>query len=56
MGTTMESNEDVATEPKKCIKAVFFYPDNTLVLTHAADKAAHMAVTELLSQHHPFLD
>ena len=38
-----------STEPEKCIKAVFFDLDDTLVLTHAADKVAYMAVTELLS-------
>lgn len=52
----MEPNEDEATEPETCIKAVFFDLDDTLVLTHAADRAAHMAVTELLNQRHPFLD
>ena len=45
-----------STEPKKCIKALFFDMDDTLVLTHDADKEAHMVVAELLSQHHPLLD
>lgn len=53
----MESNMDQTTESKTSIKAVLFDLDDTLVLTHTADKAAHQAVMELLSRReHPFLD
>lgn len=44
----MEVNENCvgAAEVKKdgCVKAVFFDLDDTLVLTHAADKVAQLAV------------
>ena len=34
-------------EEKPCVKAVFFDLDDTLVLTHAADKVAQQALTRL---------
>ncbi|KAH9309753.1 hypothetical protein KI387_037664, partial [Taxus chinensis] len=53
----MEPNADRLAEAKIGVKAVFFDLDDTLVLTRAADKAAHKAVMELLSRHeHGFLD
>ncbi|ERN04130.1 N-acylneuraminate-9-phosphatase isoform X1 [Amborella trichopoda] len=38
------------------LKAVFFDLDDTLVLTHAADKAARLAVMELVRKHHPAIE
>ncbi|MCO5602677.1 hypothetical protein L7F22_056813 [Adiantum nelumboides] len=38
------------------MEAVFFDLDDTLVLTHAADKSAHRAVTRLLAAHLPHID
>ncbi|KAH7290799.1 hypothetical protein KP509_30G064100 [Ceratopteris richardii] len=45
-----------ATGMTMSVKAVFFDLDDTLVLTHAADKVAHRAVSRLLATRLPELD
>lgn len=56
----MEVNENCvgAAEVKKdgCVKAVFFDLDDTLVLTHAADKVAQLAVLVLAERNVPHIN
>lgn len=46
----------VAAQAQESVEAVFFDLDDTLVLTHAADKSAHHAVKRLLATRLPQLD
>ncbi|MCO5551951.1 hypothetical protein L7F22_005458 [Adiantum nelumboides] len=47
---------ELPVRERMVMEAVFFDLDDTLVLTHAADKSAHRAVTRLLAAHLPHID